>query len=90
MIIRSEELKDICSKILTAVDSSELSAVTETLQLETKEQFLYISVTNREYFVTVSIPTDSDEELHAVISASLFLSIFGISILHLFHHIGFY
>ena len=34
MIIRSEELKDICSKILTAVDSSELSAVTETLQLD--------------------------------------------------------
>ena len=36
-IIRSEDLKEVCSIILTAFDSTELSLVTETLVLISKD-----------------------------------------------------
>ena len=50
MIIRAEELKEISKKILAAVDSHELSAVTETLEILVDNRVFSLSVTNREYF----------------------------------------
>lgn len=67
MIIRIEEIQSACSKILSAVDANTLSAVTETLQLDAHDQVLYISVTNREYYVQVRIPVDIDEKLFATV-----------------------
>ena len=34
MILRIEKLQEACKNILTAVDNNELSAITETLELE--------------------------------------------------------
>ena len=51
MIIRTEVLQESCSKILNAVDSNVLSAITETLEIKTENKKLSMSVTNREYFV---------------------------------------
>lgn len=75
MIIKTEELKQICSKILTAVDSNELSIVTETLELKTTQDTLMMSVTNKEYFVSVKLPLTISEQLHATVNANLFLKL---------------
>lgn len=75
MIVQTEQLKDVCSKVLTAVDSNELSAVTETLELFAEQGYLYINVTNREYFLEVKVPVAEDIEFHATVNAVLFLKL---------------
>ena len=73
MILRIEELKEACKNILFAVDSNELSAITDTLELITKDGYLYINVTNREYFAQVRIKVDDELNFHATVNANLFL-----------------
>jgi hypothetical protein len=75
MIIRTEEFKDVGSKILAAVDSNELSTVTETLELKVEGRVLFISVTNREYFAQVKINVDDEFDFHATVNANLFLKL---------------
>lgn len=75
MIIRAEELKEISKKILAAVDSHELSAVTETLEILVDNRVFSLSVTNREYFAKVKLNIDEDIKLHATVNANLFLSL---------------
>lgn len=73
--LKSEELKDICSKILTAVDSNGLSEITETLELVLIDKVLYLNVTNREYFVKIKLLTNVDGDFHATVHAELFLKL---------------
>lgn len=73
--LKSEELKDICSKILTAVDSNGLSEITETLELNLVDKILYLNVTNREYFVKIKLSTEVEGEFHATVHAELFLKL---------------
>ena len=75
MILRIEDIKEVCSKLLMAVDSSNLSQITETLELEIIDKQLYMSVTNREYIVTIKIPTFRDEQFHATVNAIVFLKL---------------
>lgn len=76
MILRIDALKEICSKILTAVDDSELSLVTETLQLKTVNNELRLAVTNKEYFAEVKMElTGAVEDFHATVNAKLFLKL---------------
>ena len=75
MILRIEEMQDACSKILAAVDSNNLSVLTETLQIKTEDNQLFISVTNREYFAKVSIAIDTNVDFHATVNANLFLKL---------------
>lgn len=75
MILRIEEMQNACSKILAAVDSNNLSVLTETLQIKTEGRNLFISVTNREYFAKVRIAIDSDVDFHATVNANLFLKL---------------
>lgn len=75
MIIRTEILQDSCSKILNAVDSNVLSAVSETLEIKCKDREMSMSVTNKEYFVRIILGTDIDEEIHATVNANLFLKL---------------
>lgn len=74
MILRSEELKDICSKILPAVDNDGTTA-SETLQLVANNNEFSISVTNGEYFVTVRTNLDETESLCATVNAGTFLKL---------------
>ena len=74
-IIRSEDLKDVCSKILTAVDSTELSLVTETLELVASGDVLTVGVTNREYFAEVKLKLDDINDFRATVNATLFLKL---------------
>ena len=75
MILRIETLQDACKDILTAVDSNELSTITETLELIAKDGNMCMNVTNKEYFVQVNIPVDKDVEMHATVNANLFLKL---------------
>lgn len=75
MILRIEEMQNACGKILAAVDSNNLSILTETLQIKTEGRNLYVSVTNREYFAKVRIEIDSDVDFHATVNANLFLKL---------------
>lgn len=75
MIIRIEEIQNACSKILTAVDSNTVSAVTETLQLSTEGKNLYISVTNKEYFARVKLEMAEPVDFKATVNANLFLKL---------------
>lgn len=74
-IIRSEDLKEVCNKILTAVDSTELSLVTETLELIAKEDILRLGVTNREYYTEVKFQLEDIQNFHATVNAMLFLKL---------------
>lgn len=75
MIIKTEELKSKCSDIFGAVDSTELSVLTETLELKVLDNCLFMNVTNREYFVQVKLPVDEVDEFHATVNATLFLKL---------------
>ena len=75
MILRIEDIKNICSNILQAVDSNELSKITETLELIVKDKILYINVTNKEYFVSFKIPLFEDIDFHATVNAHIFLKL---------------
>ena len=75
MIIRTELLQDSCAKILNAVDSNVLSAVTETLEIKASNNVFTMAVTNREYFVEIKMPIEVSDELHATVNANLFLKL---------------
>ena len=75
MVFKLSDLKDVCSKILTAVDSGENTQITDTLELEVKDKVLNLSVTNREYFTRVCLNVGVDATLHASVNAMLFLKL---------------
>lgn len=75
MIIKTADFKNICSTILSATDSNELSTLTETLELKAKDKVLVLSVTNGEYFISVDFPLSVDDTLNASVNANLFLKL---------------
>lgn len=75
MIIKTADFKNICSTILSATDSNELSTLTETLELKAKDKVLVLSVTNGEYFISVNFPLSVDDTLNASVNANLFLKL---------------
>lgn len=75
MILQTENLKNTCSKILAAVDSSDYSIFADTLQIKAKDGVLTLSVTNGEYFVQVTENVDDVAELNATVNANLFLKL---------------
>ncbi len=76
MIVETKEFKQICSKILSAIDSSSIDTnITDTLELESKNGLLYLNVTNKEYYVSVFFPTNINDNLKATIAATTFLKL---------------
>lgn len=75
MIIKSEILKKYSNIILQAVDSNEVSLLTETLELKTEGNKLFMNVTNKEYFAQVKFDSGVSEDFHATVSANLFLKL---------------
>ena len=77
MIIKTKEFKEAANKILLAAEIDKSAA---NLEIVTKENTLFLNVTNKEYYVSVKFPIESTEELRAVVDASLFLNLIsGIS-----------
>lgn len=75
MIIETKKFKDVCATILSAIDTSELSTLTETLELHTEGKILFLNVTNGEYYVSKKIEIESDESFVAAVNANLFLKL---------------
>lgn len=77
MLISTETLKDLCDKILPAVDNSLVDPLqlTASLEIVTNNNEFLINVTNREYYVKASLPLMIEENLHAVVNATLFLKL---------------
>ena len=75
MILKTKKLQEVCSKILPAVESSELSSILDTLQLKTVDKVLCLSVTNKEYYVQVKLDITDEVDFHATVSATLFLKL---------------
>lgn len=77
MIIKTKDLQNAANTILLA---AELDKNAANLELRARNNFLYLSVTNREYYVSVKFPIESAEEFRSVVSAPLFLNLIsGIS-----------
>lgn len=75
MIFKTKNLQEVCSKILPAVETSEMSSISDVLQLKARNGILTLAVTNREYYVEVSIDTVEDVDFNATVNASLFLKL---------------
>lgn len=75
MVFNLKEFKEVCSKILTAVDSSDGSMITDTLELSVSDSKLALSVTNREYFAKVQMVVGDVGEFRASVNAGLFLKL---------------
>lgn len=75
MIINTIDFKKVCATILSATDGSELSTLTETLELRTEQNMLYLSTTNKEYYVRIAFGLDHEEAFHASVNANLFLKL---------------
>lgn len=72
MIIKTKDFQEAANKILFAADLDKNAA---NLELKAKDNFLYLNVTNREFYVSIKFPLETTEEFHAVIDASLFLNL---------------
>lgn len=72
MIIKTKDFQDAANKILLA---AELDNNAANLELVTRNTFLYLNVTNKEYYVSVKFPLEEPTEFKAVVDASLFLNL---------------
>lgn len=75
MILKVKDLKDLSGIILPAVESTDLTALPETLELVASNGILNFSITNKEYLLDVSVPIDYDEKFEATVNATLFLKL---------------
>ena len=75
MIIQTDVLKDVATKVLAAVDSNELSEITETLELKVIRGILYVNVTNKEYYAQVKLSVPAASDFYATVNANLFLKL---------------
>lgn len=75
VIDNTKELKEACKVILQAIDTSEPSLISETLELVAQNQTLSMAVTNREYYVVVKMALPSEDTLKATVNALLFLKL---------------
>lgn len=75
MILKVKDFQNSCRKILEAVDTSSINVSADILELKVENNKLYLNVTNQEYYVSIISSVDTDEQLHAVISAKLFLEL---------------
>ena len=72
MIIKTKDFKEAANKILLAAD---LDTNAANLELVARNSSLYLNVTNKEYYVSVKFPLETEEAFRAVVDASLFLSL---------------
>lgn len=73
MIIKIDDLKNLSQIILPAVETTDLSSLTDTLELYAHDGILQFFITNKEYFLDTRIKIDPDIEFKATINANLFL-----------------
>ena len=75
MILRTDDIKNLCAKISFAIDNADVVALTDILQLKTEGTYLYLSITNKEYYVKAKLDLSENINFHATVSATLFLKL---------------
>ena len=76
MIIRTEDIKKMCSSIIKALDNIPGVLINDLLEICTENNYLFINITNREYFVTEKFFIGSDiADFRIVIRAEEFLKL---------------
>lgn len=75
MLLKVKDFQNSCKSILGAVDTTTRSMVAESLELRVVGNTLKLSVTNKEYFVSVKIDVQSSEDFIATVDAKLFLAL---------------
>lgn len=81
MVVETQLLQEVCSKVLQAVAKTESSPITETVEIRSEksengaEAFLTLGVANSDYFVGVRFPMTTFEEFHATVKAATFLKL---------------
>lgn len=69
------EFQKYCSNILLGLDANELSMVTNALEIHADNNNLHMSITNGEYKVSVTMPTNINCSFHATVNAELLLKL---------------
>lgn len=72
MIIKTQDFKEAADKILLASDLDKTAA---NLELLSTKDALFLSVTNKEFYVRVRFDLENGEDFRAVVDASLFLNL---------------
>ena len=75
MLIKSKDFKNVCKTVLSAIDNSEISTLTETLELKTVNNILYLSTTNKEYYCSIKFQLEHEEDFRASVNATLCLKL---------------
>ena len=75
MIIKTKEFQDSSKKILEAIDTENNSQLNATVELVVSNNNLQMSVTNKEYFVTIEVEAESRDNFRAVVDAKKFLTL---------------
>lgn len=75
MILRIEQLKNVCSKLLFAIDNNDISKMTEILEMKSINDKLELAITNKEYIVKIYIPVSGIDGFHATVNAEIFLKL---------------
>ena len=71
MIIRNEDLKEICNKILYAFDPTS----SDIVQIKGVDNYLHMSVGNGEYFVEVKLNMYEEVDFNATVNGDIFLKL---------------
>lgn len=72
MILKTKVFQELANKVLIAADLDKSAA---NLELIAKENYLFLNVTNKEYYVSIKYQLEKPEEFQAVVDASLFLNL---------------
>ena len=75
MKINSIILKNMCSKLINALDTDASSTISESVELKVEDKVLSISIASDDYTVRTVEKIDNDEQFRAVVEADVFLKL---------------
>ncbi len=70
MLLKTKDFNEVCKTISAAVDKDAAN-----LELRTRNNKLYLAVSNKEYYVCLSFDANVDEDFLATVDANLFLNL---------------
>lgn len=73
MILNTKQFQDAANKILLAVSADKTN--TANVELEAKDNVLFLRTTNKEFYVGIRFDLQSEETFRAVVDANLFLNL---------------
>lgn len=73
MILNTKQFQDAANKILLAVSADKTN--TANVELEAKDNVLFLRTTNKEFYVGIKFELQTNETFRAVVDANLFLSL---------------